>query len=322
MFMNDKLIEQFDKLVVQTQYLMEKTKNYNLKYKISSFKHAIHVIKNFKFPITSSDQLANIPGIGVGIINRIDDIINNGKLTELKNFDSYNNAINNLTKIFGIGQKKAFELFVKYNITSIDDLKKAINTNKIHLSDTIIKGIEFYDKVQEHIPREEIDKIFEYFLDIINGIDEKIHFIFCGSYRRLHPYPNDIDVIVTYYGIDKNNDILYKIIKTLKKINFIVASFTDEKSKTKYMGICKYKNYPLRRIDIRYISQKSYYFALLYFTGSKNFNKKMRLIALSLGYTLNEYGLFNKQGKLLLLPSSEKEIFDKLNVPYVSPENR
>ena len=57
------------------------------------------------------------------------------------------------------------------------------------------------------------------------------------------------------------------------------------------MGLCSFNNGPIRRIDIRYMPISSFYTALIYFTGSKNFNKQMRLYAIKLGYKLNEYGL-------------------------------
>ena len=86
------------------------------------------------------------------------------------------------------------------------------------------------------------------------------------------------------------------------------------------MGFCKYKDNPIRRIDIRFISYDSYYSALLYFTGSSNLNKKMRKIAKELGYKLSEYGL-EKNNKLIKI-NSEKDIFDKLNMEYLEPKFR
>ena len=41
---------------------------------------------------------------------------------------------------------------------------------------------------------------------------------------------------------------------------------TDEV--TKYMGFCKYKTNPTRRIDIRFVMDNDFVPALLYFTGS------------------------------------------------------
>jgi DNA polymerase/3'-5' exonuclease PolX len=110
-------------------------------------------------------------------------------------------------------------------------------------------------------------------------------------------------------------------IEKLIEDKFIIDSLTDIDVPTKYMGLCKFKDNPIRRIDIRFIPYESYYYAMLYFTGSKDFNKKMRLIAINMNYTLNEYGLYDDKNKLFKV-NSEKEIFDLLNMEYVDPQFR
>jgi DNA polymerase/3'-5' exonuclease PolX len=98
---------------------------------------------------------------------------------------------------------------------------------------------------------------------------------------------------------------------------------TGDDVKTKYMGIFKLgKGYPLRRIDIRYIPFESYYYATLYFTGSKDLNKKMRQLANNMNYLLNEYGLYDSNNKLILRPKSEHDIFEILGLEYLSPDKR
>ena len=92
------------------------------------------------------------------------------------------------------------------------------------------------------------------------------------------------------------------------------------------MGMCKYKNNPVRRIDIRYIPRTSVGAAKLYFTGSGDFNKNMRTYALKNGYTINEYGIYklkaDKSKGLKMKTRTEKDIFDVLKIEYVEPQNR
>ena len=95
---------------------------------------------------------------------------------------------------------------------------------------------------------------------------------------------------------------------------------TDKNIVTKYMGFCKYKNNPVRRIDIRYVPYKYYHSALLYFTGSADLNKQMRSIAIK-GYKLSEYGLFDKNDKRIKT-KSERDIFKKLGLEYLHPRLR
>jgi len=88
------------------------------------------------------------------------------------------------------------------------------------------------------------------------------------------------------------------------------------------MGFCKYLDNPYRRIDIRFIPWKSYYTALLYFTGSAEHNKKLRTIALKKKYKLSEYNLIDLTTNTELKITSEKKIFELLDLDYVLPKFR
>ena len=90
------------------------------------------------------------------------------------------------------------------------------------------------------------------------------------------------------------------------------------------MGFLKYKDNPIRRIDIRYIPYESYFSALLYFTGSAELNKKMRIVAKNLGYKLSEYGLFpiNQKNNDMIKINSEQDIFKILKIEYLIPRLR
>jgi len=60
--------------------------------------------------------------------------------------------------------------------------------------------------------------------------------------------------------------------------------------------------------------------ALLYFTGSKNFNIRMRNAAIAKGWKLNEYGLWD--GDKLIAGKTEEEIFEALGWEFVEPTAR
>ena len=105
------------------------------------------------------------------------------------------------------------------------------------------------------------------------------------------------------------------------------------------------ENVRVRRLDIRWVKPEQFPTALLYFTGSKEFNGRMRGIALKAGYTLNEYGLWKlptavaketdhrKQHEMIRAASrdernlvhglkSEQDVFDKIGMSYVEPRDR
>jgi DNA polymerase beta len=187
--------------------------------------------------------------------------------------------------------------------------------------------LRYVDKIKNKIPRSEMDEIYTFLIRAGIEYDNDMDVRICGSYRREKDTSNDIDVIISHPNIkirkdaDKSN-MLHGFIELLKKKKFIIDSFTSDDVPTKYMGVCKLSNkHLLRRIDVRFIAQESYYTAILYFTGSDEFNKRMRSVALTMGYTLNEYRLLNN--KNIILPvNSEQDVFNYLNMEYVVPSER
>ena len=85
-------------------------------------------------------------------------------------------------------------------------------------------------------------------------------------------------------------------------------------------------NFPtFRRIDIMITKPAEYPFAILYFTGSKEFNTKMRQHALDLGYSMNEYSLTSTEDGTNIDENQfkvEKDIFKFLHLEYVDPSKR
>ena len=95
----------------------------------------------------------------------------------------------------------------------------------------------------------------------------------------------------------------------------------------KCLAVGKIKGRPNRRVDFMYSPPLEYPFAILYFTGSKNFNTFMRQRALHIGLTMNEHGFHHmekgKKGKKLVKKfETEKDIFDFLSMEYKAPHER
>jgi DNA polymerase beta len=317
--MNTILIKEFEKLGQQIRHELLITKDIKNSYRLTAINNLLDIIKKYPEEIKSSSQLKNIKGVGSHSLKRIDEILETGKLSEIHDNILLNNSIQELTKIYGIGDKMAYDLYIKYNIKTIEDLIKSYKNKKIKLSATVIKGLTYYNIVKENIPREEIDKIDNLIHEIVRNIDIELFYVICGSYRRMKDTSGDIDIIITHPNTNMN--YLSRIIKEFKKHNFIVDSLTSDNTKTKYMGYCKYKNNPVRRLDMRFIPYNSYYCALMYFTGSKDFNRKIRHIANTLGYTLNEYNLIDSKNNKIVI-NSELDIFKTLGLEYVNPEYR
>jgi DNA polymerase (family X) len=87
------------------------------------------------------------------------------------------------------------------------------------------------------------------------------------------------------------------------------------------------------QVDLRMVPEESFGAALMYFTGSKDHNVRVRGLAQSMGMTLNEWGLFEDQRhegtkarrhevEKAVAGGTEGEIYRKLGMDYVEPELR
>lgn len=347
--MNSKIISEFNALVdqMQAEYINAESSGdvkeiTRQKYRLQSTKRALQEIKKIDFKIQNSFDIVNIPGIGKGTLQRIDEILQTGRLSEIKKPNVKDKisqtvlGIQELSKVYGIGEKKAHMLVTKYNIKSVAELKKSYNTKKIDLDSQILLGLKYYGIVDETIPRKEITITKKFLHDIAHTIDEKLKITICGSYRRGKSTSGDIDVLIYHPDIktskELNDPIKYGFIDYIKafvlaltKNGFLLDHITDKKYTKKYMGFCKYKLYPVRRIDIRFIPYKSVPPALVYFTGPKELNIMMRKEAIKRNMILNEYGLYkeDKDGaRTMVKINSEEGLFEKLGMDYLTPVER
>lgn len=329
---NKKIVVEFEKLIEQIKFDIDHNPIQANYYRLQQNKKVLGILKKFPDEITTSDQLKNTPGVGDKSRKRIDEILKTGHLSEIKGsakHKKYIQYMDNLEEVYGIGRKTAYILVTKYNITSVEQLKVANKAKIIKLPHKIVVGLKYYKIYEENIPRSEMDMINNFIKQQVSNIDKDLIYQICGSYRRLRPSSNDIDILLVHPDIKTKEqqkkgktNYLIELVKELKKIKFLLDDLTDKNYEVDYMGFCKLNNNPVRRIDIRFFPYDSYYSALMHFTGSGDFNKKLRLIAQNLGYKLSEYGLLDIKTNKYVKIKSEKDIFIKLGLEYIPPERR
>ena len=286
-------------------------------FRAKAYRQASESIIIYEGDIVTVEDLKNIPKIGKTTLNKLSEYINTGKIVMLDN--ERNDPINILTKVYGIGPKKAKE-FVDKGITSIEDLKE----NTELLNNAMKIGLTYYEDIEKRIPRDEIDMYKEVFGNVFSKVTPpNSSFEIVGSYRRNAKTSGDIDLIIT--NKDNDHNAFIKFIDALIEEEIIIEVLSRGNSKS--LTITKIDDKPARRVDLLYASPDEYPFSILYFTGSKIFNTIQRQRALKLGYTLNEHGLYHiengkKTTKVEKVFETEKDIFKFLGMEYIEPQNR
>jgi DNA polymerase/3'-5' exonuclease PolX len=325
--MNANIITQFEKLIEQIKsdidHSLRPEDKVKHSFRLKQVKNALSIIKKYPNEIKAGKDIESLKGIGKGTVMRIDEILNTGKLSEIKismKYEESLKAMEELERIFGIGRVTAHDLVVNQHITSIKMLKEKHESGKIELPHQIVLGLKYYGVFEENIPRREIDDINIFLQKVAKSVNKDLIMTISGSYRRGNPTSGDIDVLLSH----KTKNYTIKFVEKLKKVGFIIDDLTDKDYNVKYMGFSKYLNNPVRRLDIKFVLLESYHAALLHFTGPWNFNQQIRELAKHLGYLLNEYGLFKLEGskKIKMSIKSEKDIFDALGLEYIEPNKR
>ena len=212
---NENIITEFEKLVEFVKQQHDKAiTDKNTKeatanaFRLKQLKNSLLTIKKYTKEINDETikEFSQFPGIGKGTINRINEILTTGKLSELKDFIDTSidekNALKELESIVGVGHTTALQ-FIKQGIMSVKDLKKKIKNGEIEVSEKVLLGIKYYGKFEGNIPRDEITKINKIFQKIIinmnseNSENEEYILTICGSYRREKDTSGDIDVLLT-----------------------------------------------------------------------------------------------------------------------------
>ena len=320
--MNENIITAFEALAIQTKQCPRPGSSYRFR----SHETVAKILKSLDFEINNSDQIKDIKGIGKSTVKRVDEILESGTLSEIKLKNTKLNTLKDLERITGIGPVKAKKLFEKG--FTLQKILSEYNNSSLEESFTNhqLLGIKHFYDLESRIPYNEISLIDNYLKKELKKITEIVELEICGSYRRKANTSGDIDVLFYSNCEKEQKEFLPKFLEHLNEIGFLVDHLTSLDSETKYMGMCKYKTNPIRRIDIRYIPKNSFGSAKLYFTGSGDFNKNMRSFANSKGYTINEYGIYklkpDKTKGIKIKTITEKDIFSVLKLEYVEPENR
>ncbi|MFZ2602771.1 MAG: DNA polymerase/3'-5' exonuclease PolX [Candidatus Omnitrophota bacterium] len=289
-------------------------------FKIRAYERAaqnIEGIPNLE-DIVNEEKLTQIPGIGHDLSEKIKEFVIKGKIQayeELKK--SIPDGLLSLLDIPSVGPKTAKLLFVQLNIKSIPDLEEAIQKGKLKgifgikekTISNILKGIEVVKRGRERLTLSQAAFVADEFISRLKKLPEVKKIASAGSLRRQKETVRDIDILITSKTPKKIMDTFVKL-PSVREV--LAAGETKASIRTKSDV----------QVDCRVVEEKSFGAALLYFTGSKDFNIKLRQIAIKKGMKLNEYGLFPAEGGPARGGKNEGEIFKKLGLSYIEPELR
>ena len=261
--------------------------------------------------------LMGLPGIGKGLAAKIEEYIKTGRIKKYDELKKrYPIDIKQLTSIAGLGAKKAARLYKELKVKDISTLKKAIGQHKISKlegfgsksEESLGKGIILLEASKGRLLLGDALPIAEEIISQLTKSRLVEKAVIAGSTRRMRETVGDLDIL----ALSNKGAEVMELFSNLPEVSSIVVKGPTKTTVLLKMGIS---------CDLRVIAPESFGAALQYFTGNKDHNIQVRKIAISKGYKLNEYGIFDKRNRIMPT-KNEEEIYEKLGMQYMPPEMR
>lgn len=306
-------------------------------FKSIAFSKVSRLLKDMTIDIKKTydeGKLGEIEGIGASSKKIIEDYIKTGRSTD---YDSVVSSVPPglipLLEIPSLGPKTIAMLWKERGVESLEDLKKAIDAGKLDglkgmgekKIESIKQGIELRAAAGQRMGIGEALPIAQGLVESVRKLAGVKQAEIAGSLRRRRETIGDVDIVA---GVAAS-------VSTAS----IAAAFTKFPEVSKILGQGPTKASILTpsglQVDLRIVPIENFGAALLYFTGSKDHNVKLRGRAQDQKTTLNEWGLYKlsdyekaekKTGEAPdlkpLASKTEADVYKKLGLPFIEPELR
>ncbi len=293
-------------------------------FRIRSYRNAASVIEGYPEPISAilrdpAQKVTDVPGIGKGIASALEEIEARGSFERRDQMlEVYPPTALELLKIQGLGPKSIKTLYETYRVSTIDDLEKICQEQKLRelprmgakLEEKVLRSIAQYrqraGRFLLSFAYEVADELSSYLL-AIDGVEQVTP---AGSMRRGKDTVGDLDLLATGPGAEA---AIEKFV-THPKVHEVLGRGPSKASvRFGLEGL---------QVDLRALPKEHYGAALQYFTGSKEHNIYLRTRAQKMGLTLSEYSLAHIDTKEPVAAATEEEIYAALGLAWVPPELR
>ncbi|RMG20296.1 MAG: hypothetical protein D6729_03190 [Deltaproteobacteria bacterium] len=316
--LKDELVERFKELT-ELAVLDEGDPQ---SFRVRAYENATYAISGLTGDIAqmSEKELVKVPGIGPSTAKKIREYVETGRISKLEALrKKYPPEFVALTRIPGLGPKKVLLLRDALGIRNLDDLKAALEKQEIRH----VKGMG--EKTEENIrqallrlgtthkerrsPIAEVLPVARRLVAALQGHEKVREVLYCGSLRRFRETIGDVDIVA---ASEAPREVMAEFVG-LPEVKAVLAH-GDTKSSVLVGGDLQ--------VDLRVVPPRSFGAAVLYFTGSKAHNVKLRARAQQRGWTLNEYALTRIETGRVIAARSEEAIYRKLGMPWIPPPMR
>lgn len=289
-------------------------------YKILAYRKAADNLTNHgreAFDHWREGTLTEIPGVGKAIAEKIDELIQTGRLGFLEKLEAeVPPTLVELLQISDLGPKKVLIFWKQLGITDVGELEAAAKEGRLRSlpgmgeksEARILSGIEAYKRRSDRIPIGKAWPLAQELLKLLHAVPGVERVETAGSLRRMRDTVGDLDLIAA----------------TTDSATLMEA-FTSQRDVLRVLGKGETKASVEFAHNLRAQlwahPPERFGTALLYATGSKDHNVRLRELAQKKGLSLSDQSFLLPDGREQLC-ATEEEVYRTLGLPWIPPELR
>jgi DNA polymerase (family 10) len=263
-------------------------------------------------------KLREIPGVGKAIAEKIDELLNTGKLGFLEKLKAeIPPGLAELLPVQSLGPKKIALIWKTLGVTSLAELEAAAKEGKLRdlpgmgaKSETaILEGIASLGRRSVRIPLGRAHPLALEIIETLKKVKGVVDAQPGGSLRRMRSTIGDLDILVAA----KDSKPVMEAFVSLPRVLRVLG-----KGETK----CSIEFTDGVRAQVWVHPPKEFGTAFLYATGSKEHNVRLREMALAKNLSLSDHSFLKLKGEGEIFCATEEEVYKTLGLPWIPPELR
>jgi DNA polymerase (family 10) len=284
---------------------------------------AIEQLEENLAEVVAAGRLGSVRGIGDTLQQKIASLVTTGQLPFYEELRARTPpGLIQMLRIPSLGPKKVKALHEQLGIEDLEKLAQACREGQVaalkgfgaKTQQKILEGIEFLGQGDDRVRIDQAYEVAQVLLEGLRDCPGVQRLELCGSLRRRKETIKDVDLLVSS---DDPEPIMARFVG-LPVVTQVVAHGAT-KSSVVVRGVSGRQ--PIRiNADLRVVRDEQFPFALHYFTGSKEHNVAMRVLAQERGLKLNEYELAGSGRSVRC--KDEADLFRALGLDYIPPELR
>src|SRR5215208_3841515 len=292
-------------------------------YRVVAYRNAAKAIREAGVSVAElakQGRAVELAGVGKTIAEKIDALLETGTIPSADKLKQrIPSGLVEVTRIPGLGPKRAKLLHDQIGVCSIDDLRRAAETGQ--LKD--VKG--FGRKAEENVlaalaagadgrpkARMLLSKaltVAEELVATLRDHSSVLRVELAGSARRRADTVKDLDIVVA----SSNPAALVGAFAELHSIDSVSTSGEAGAKAVTHSGL---------PVDLRIVPEEAFGNLLQHFTGSGKHNEALRTEAVRRGLHVSEYGIADDESGGSEAFATEEDVYERLGMQYIPPELR